>query len=154
MPFKQPRSVQVVLFARGEDKGREYLLLKRVNQHGGFWQSVTGSLEQDETHRQAAVREVREETGISCREEELLDLHLTNKFPIAARWLPKYGPGVTHNEEVCFALQVEKGPVTLDTLEHEGYVWLAYETALAMVFWQSNKEALRMTEQLLRRSVA
>ena len=29
----------------------------------GFWQSVTGSVEGDETPLQAAIREVHEETG-------------------------------------------------------------------------------------------
>ena len=88
---------------------RHYLLLRRVASHGGFWQSVTGSLEVGETHIQAAAREVREETGINSPEDELIDLGLINSFEIAPQWRGKYAPGVTHNEEVCFALKV--GPL-------------------------------------------
>src|SRR6185503_19154811 len=113
MPYKQPRSVQVVVFSEREEK-RLYLLLKRVSSHGGFWQSVTGSLEDGETHPQAAVREVREETGFTVQEHELIDLGLTNVFEIAEQWRPKYAPGVTRNEEVCFALSVQQGRVEID----------------------------------------
>jgi 8-oxo-dGTP pyrophosphatase MutT (NUDIX family) len=147
MPFKQPRSVQVVLYAEEGDR-RLYLLLKRVEEHGGFWQSVTGSLEGGETYRQAAVREVREETGLVCREGELLGLHLTNVFEIAPQWLFQYAPGVTHNEEVCFAVPVQRGEVRLDAREHVAFAWLGYEPALALFRWESNRKALRIAERL------
>src|SRR5215216_5159067 len=123
MRYKQPRSVQVVIFAETET-GIEYLLLRRVKSHGGFWQSVTGSLEEGETHAQAAVREVLEETGISRREDELIELGVINVFEIAPQWRVKYAPGVTHNEEVCFALKVDKCEVRIDRREHEAYTWV------------------------------
>lgn len=141
MGDKQPRSIQVVIFAEVEGQ-KEFLLLKRINKYGGFWQSVTGSLEDDETHRQAAVREVFEETGIHCTAEDLIDLELTNVFEIAPQWRSRFAPGVTHNEEVCFALRVEKCAVQLDTREHEDYLWLDAKRADAMFYWDSNKKAL------------
>jgi dihydroneopterin triphosphate diphosphatase len=141
MGYKQPRSVQVLIFAEIE-RQREFLLLKRIESHGGFWQPVTGSLETGETHRQAAVREVFEETGIDCNAEQLIDLELTNVFEIAPQWRSRFAPDVTHNEEVCFALQVEKCDVRLDSLEHDDYLWLDAERAYAMFYWDSNKKAL------------
>src|SRR5947209_9993330 len=104
MPYKQPRSVQVVIFTE-TPQGREFLLLRRVYSHGGFWQSVTGSLEDQETHAEAAVREVYEETGYQPGQDELIALGIVNVFEIAPPWRIKYAPGVTHNEEVCFALE-------------------------------------------------
>jgi dATP pyrophosphohydrolase len=148
MRYKQPRSVQVVVFADTR-QGREYLLLKRVAGFGGFWQSVTGSLEEGETHAEAAVREVLEETGIIAGQRELIDLSLVNTFEIAPRWRVRYGPGVTHNEEVCFALRVDKCEVRLDPVEHDEYAWAGYEKAIEMLYWDSNKrafEALRRME--------
>ncbi len=141
MPYKQPRSVQVVVFAES-DAGRLYLLLRRVADHGGFWQFVTGSVEEGETHLQTAVREVSEETGILCRESDVIDLHLINTFEISPLWLKKYAPGVTRNEEVCFALRVEKREVCLDPVEHTDCVWADYESALKMLYWESNRKAL------------
>src|SRR5256885_15876466 len=140
MLYKQPRSVQVVIFAEGAGE-REYLLLRRVRSHGGFWQSVTGSLEEGETHREAAVREVEEETGILHREDELIDLGVINLFEIAPEWRVKYAPGVTHNEEGCFALKVDKCEVRIDPREHDEHTWATYEEAVEMLYWESNKRA-------------
>jgi dATP pyrophosphohydrolase len=109
---------------------------------------VTGSLEGQETHRQAAVREVLEETGISSREEDLIELGVTNTFEIAPQWREKYAPGVTHNEEVCFALEVRECEVQVDSIEHDAYVWEIYERAMGMIYWQSNKRALAAAARL------
>jgi dATP pyrophosphohydrolase len=147
MRYKQPRSVQVVIFAQSAGQ-REYLLLRRVASYGEFWQSVTGSLEAGETHTQAAVREVREETGIIVKEEELIDLGIINTFEIAPQWRTNYAPGVTHNEEVCFALRVDKCDVHLDPIEHNAYTWVDYQTALKMLYWESSKRAITATEAL------
>lgn len=133
-----------------EDYGaRCYLLLKRITAFGGFWQAVTGSLEGGETHAQAALREVNEETGILVREEDLVPLGLTNTFEIAPGWRSRYAPGVTVNEEVCFALRVDKLDVRVDPVEHDEYAWVDYETAMTMLYWESNKRAMMATEALL-----
>lgn len=152
MRYKQPRSVQVVIFAEGA-AGIEYLLLRRVTSHGGFWQSVTGSLEEGETHRQAAAREVLEETGIRIGEGQLIELGITNVFEIAPQWLPKYAPGVTHNEEVCFALAVDKCEVRIDPLEHDAYTWADYDTAMGILYWASSKRAFAAVASLIEGSL-
>ncbi|MFL6215057.1 MAG: dihydroneopterin triphosphate diphosphatase [Blastocatellia bacterium] len=149
MPFKQPRSVQVVIFTEIE-QGREYLLLRRVQSHGGFWQSVTGSLEADETHLDAAVREIYEETGYRPLAQEVIELGLVNVFEIAPQWRAKYAPGVTHNEEVCFALEVAKQDVLIDRIEHDAFVWVDYDTAVAMIYWESTRRAFAAVADLPR----
>lgn len=141
MHHKQPRSVQVVIFAE-TDCGHEFLLLRRVASHGGFWQSVTGSLEDEETHPEAAVREVREETGIIVSAEDLIDLQLLNTFEIAPQWRNKYAPGVTQNDEVCFAIRIGKCAVRVDAIEHDAWAWMGYDRAMKMVHWESSTLAL------------
>jgi dATP pyrophosphohydrolase len=148
MSFKQPRSVQVVIFS-ASDRGFEFLLLRRVAAHGGFWQSVTGSLVEGETDAWAAVREVFEETGIFREERELIDLGLVNKFEIAPQWRARYAPGVTHNEEVCFALKVDKCDVRLDQLEHEDYQWAGFDKAMSLLYWESSKRAFARLARVL-----
>lgn len=149
MPYKQPRSVQVVLFA-DTPQSREFLLLRRLPSHGGFWQSVTGSLEANETHLEAAVREVYEETGYRTHQSELIKLGLVNLFEIAPQWRIKYAPGVIYNEEVCFALKVEKLDVVIDSLEHDAFAWVDYEKAMQMLYWESNRRSLAAVAALPR----
>ena len=130
------------------DEGRRYLLLKRLANYGGFWQSVTGSLEGDETHKQAAVREVYEETGVTSSEDDLIELGIVNTFEIAPQWRSRYEPGVTHNEEVCFALRITETEIRSDPLEHESWCWVSYKQAMEMLYWESNRRALAATEAL------
>ena len=50
---------------RVEDDRGEYLVLKRLSRYlKGSWQQVSGRIETGETGWQAALREIREETGI------------------------------------------------------------------------------------------
>lgn len=137
----------MVIFADAPGE-RHYLLLRRIASHGGFWQSVTGSLEEGETHRQAAVREVREETGIRFAEDELIELGVINTFEIAPQWREKYAPGVVHNEEVCFALKAERAEVLIDSREHDAYVWEPYDRSIEMLYWESSKRAFAVARLL------
>ena len=141
MQYKLPRSIQVVIFT-GAGEERRYLLLRRVPEHGAFWQSITGSLEYSETHAQAAIRELAEETGLTRVEDDLLELGVVNTFEIAPLWRNRYAPDVTHNEEVCFALKVVKFEPTLDSREHDSFSWVQYDDAIKLSYWESTKRAL------------
>ncbi|MFY3757997.1 dihydroneopterin triphosphate diphosphatase, partial [Escherichia coli] len=67
MNYKRPESVLVVIYARSS--GRVLMLQRRDDTE--FWQSVTGSLEADESPLHAAQREIKEEVGIDVLAENL-----------------------------------------------------------------------------------
>lgn len=53
----------IVFRKKGEDY--EFLLLRRIPQKGGFWQPVSGGLEESDASKlEAAYRELKEEAGI------------------------------------------------------------------------------------------
>ena len=112
----------------------------------GFWQSVTGGLDrEDESFREAAIREICEETGLDATKYELVDWGIERQFEIFARHRNRYAPGVTHNLEHVFGMQVP-GPleVTLDPSEHLRYRWIPYQEAAALTISWSNRDAILM----------
>lgn len=143
MPFKTPVSVLVVIHTPALD----VLLLERAA-HPGFWQSVTGSLEAGEAPRQAAIREVAEETGIACTGGELIDWRQSNRFEIFPQWRARYAAGVSHNIEHVFSLRVgEAQPIILAPAEHRAWRWLPWREAAAACFSWTNRDAILMLGQ-------
>lgn len=139
MAYKIPISVLVVIHT----PDMQVLLLERADRPG-FWQSVTGSQNPGETLAQTAQREVGEETGLDAGRYSLTDWRKQNQYEIYQRWRGRYAPGVTHNTEHVFSLQVpEVVPITLAEREHLQYEWLPRRDAADRVFSWSNAAAIR-----------
>ncbi|MFN6961369.1 MAG: dihydroneopterin triphosphate diphosphatase [Rhodocyclaceae bacterium] len=137
---KKPVSVLVVI----HDPQANILLLERAA-HPGYWQSVTGSLEDGETPLETAVREVEEETGIRSEPSRFIDWHLSNRFEIFAKWRDRYPAGVTHNIEHVISLCVPRHtPVVTAPGEHRAFRWLPWRAAAAACFSWSNRDAILM----------
>jgi len=141
MNHKLPVSVLVLVHTRE----REVLLLERAR-HPGFWQSVTGSVDRvDEPLEQAAGREVREETAIEAAGGTLSRWNVIYTFEIYAQWRSRFAPGVLHNVEHVFALELaNRLPVRLAPQEHIAFAWLPWREAAAKCFSWSNRDAILM----------
>lgn len=157
--FKRPESVLVVMYTSQV----ECLLLERVSPRG-FWQSVTGTLRWREMPADAAVREVREETGLDCTAPEsyatsaesgeecpdngrpvpvLAATGISRRFAIRPEWRDRYGPGVTENLEHLFYLELPKARTpALNSDEHAAYRWMGLEQAIDKVASWTDREAL------------
>jgi dihydroneopterin triphosphate diphosphatase len=138
---KLPVSVLVVVHTAALD----VLLLERAARPG-YWQSVTGSLDApDEPLERTAAREVREETGIDVARGKLVRWKMANTFEIYPQWRHRFGPGVTHNTEHVFSLELPaRAPVTLCADEHAALAWLPWREAAEKCFSWSNRDAIRM----------
>ncbi len=136
--YKIPVSVLVVIHT----PDLQVLLLERAD-HPGYWQSVTGSLIEDETLEQTAVREVLEETRLDARKYALTDWNVENQYKIFPEWRHRYPPRVTKNTEHVFGLLVPKPlPVAVTPREHLGFAWLPYQEAAQKCFSWSNRDAI------------
>lgn len=134
--FRRPESVLVLVVADLSTT----LLLRRLAPFS-FWQSITGSLDPGEQPREAALRELREETGLQDLSVEGPVAERT--FTIDPRWRSRYAPGVTKNVEHEFQLHVA-APVSikLDPQEHNAYQWVELDVAVNRVWSWTNKAAL------------
>lgn len=141
--YKTPVSVLVLIHT----PDLKVLLLERADKPG-FWQSVTGSVEGDESLDQTALREVHEETGLEAGPHALTDWQMSNVYEIYPHWRHRYAPGVTHNTEHVFGLELPTvQPVTLNPREHVHHQWVDWREAALRVFSWTNVEALRRLGQ-------
>ncbi|MBE2896338.1 dihydroneopterin triphosphate diphosphatase [Pasteurellaceae bacterium HPA106] len=143
--FKQPESVLVVVY----DPSTGAVLLLRRNDDRTFWQSVTGSLEHNETPAQAARRELKEELGLADETIELYDCQKEVEFEIFQQFKHRYAPGVNTCREHWFLLPLSQHqPLTLS--EHNAYQWLDAQSAVRRTKSWNNAQAIE--EFILKRN--
>ena len=136
--FKTPVSALVLIHTND----LQVLIMERADK-AGYWQSVTGSLEQGETPIQAAIREVQEETGLDATQYDLQDWQVSNIYEIYPHWRHRYAPNVTHNTEHLFGLELPSPlPIKLAPDEHLRYEWVDWREAATRVFSWTNVDAL------------
>jgi dihydroneopterin triphosphate diphosphatase len=136
--YKQPISALIVIYTAALD----VLLLERAD-FPGYWQSVTGSRNGEETLRETAIREVGEETGLDATRYALTDWQQQNVYDIYQQWRHRYPPGTTQNTEHVFGLQLpQQVDIKLEPREHLRYQWLPWNVAADKVFSPSNRAAI------------
>jgi dATP pyrophosphohydrolase len=108
----------------------------------GSWEIVHGKLDPGENPSQAALREVREETGLDVA---ALYSITTNPF-----YLPKSN---AVQVAVAFAAVVKSAKVALSE-EHRRSKWATFAAASKYLSWPRSHEMLRQIAWLLRRGDA
>jgi dATP pyrophosphohydrolase len=135
--MRLPIQVEAIIFRRNSNR-IEYLLLKRLPERNGFWQPVTGGVEEGETLTEALRREIREETGIENLVRVIEDIY----------YFEFSDPNL--NKEYVFGVEVSSTEVVvLDGEEHSEYRWCSIKDALQLLNWKENKEALEKLNTML-----
>jgi 8-oxo-dGTP pyrophosphatase MutT (NUDIX family) len=122
----------------------ELLLLRRSPTRSlpGLWQCVTGSIEPGERVAEAALRELREETGIAGDAiEAFYDMDLVSQF----HWPDVDGV----LSEVVFAVRVGPGTEPALSAEHDGMRWVAPAEAIRTTVWPAYREAIERVAAIL-----
>lgn len=143
-PYKTPVSALILIHTTD----LQVLIMERADKPD-FWQSVTGSLEVGESPREAAIREVSEETGLDATQYDFQDWQTSNVYEIYPHWRHRYAPGVIENTEHLFGLCLPSPQaVILAPDEHLSYKWVDWREAAKRVFSWTNVDALkRLGEQ-------
>jgi len=133
--------VEVCIFSF-DNKEPLYLMLRRSKTEKMYpdtWQIVTGSIEQDETALQGALRELKEETG-----------YIPQKFWILPEINSFYSVKTdTLNHTIMFAAQVSPrtNPVLSD--EHYQFGWYPISVAKSMCVWTGQIQALDIVHEFI-----
>lgn len=145
-----PISSCAIVYRQRNDK-YEFLCLKREKNDGiqagqleGWWEFPSGGVRVHENIKEAMLRELKEETGITN--------HLRiieNFFHYSWEW-----ENQTHLTFV-FAVKVSYNiDIKLAHKEHEDYKWCLYEEALELLTYDKPKESLKTLHQYLVNSAS
>jgi bis(5'-nucleosidyl)-tetraphosphatase len=121
-----------------EHNVREYLLLLHP---GGHWDFAKGHMEEGETRHATALREAKEETGIS-------DILIIEGFQdkIGYRYMRD---GYLREKEVFFFLgKADSNQVRLSE-EHTDYAWLPFAEAMTRLNFSNAKKLLAKAQRFL-----
>jgi 8-oxo-dGTP pyrophosphatase MutT (NUDIX family) len=117
-------------------RGEEFLIAHRSPDSGGYWHTIAGTVEPGEAFDEAALRELREETGL-----EAIELGSIGHFGyVREPWEEEPGLRV-HVEAYLVDVEPDWEPVLNE--EHDEYRWLPREEAAELLFWPEPAALLR-----------
>jgi len=131
-----PIKIELIVFAKHSNK-IDYLVLKRTEKEGGFWQPVTGTLEMDESIKKCLLRELKEETGINSI------IKVTDEV-YRFSWEKSNYTVV----ELVYGVEVALKKIKLNPEEHNEYKWCCFEEAVGLLGRENNKKAYLAFKQL------
>ena len=137
---RHERSAGFVIYHLCPDGSHEFLLLD----YGRHWDFPKGHVENGETDLMAAIRELREETGITDAKVVAGFKHEVGYF------FRDRKKGLINKKVVFFLGATEATPNDIViSHEHEGYAFFPYEAAIRRTTFPTAREVLRLAEQAI-----
>lgn len=112
----------------------EFLILKRAEDenYAGIWQMVTGSIDNNEKAFEAALREIKEETGL-----------LPQKLWVVPNVNSFYSPDKDSVIMIpVFAALVQNDSNVKISSEHSEYKWVNKEEAKQLLAWNGQRKSV------------
>ncbi|MEM4245003.1 MAG: NUDIX domain-containing protein [Candidatus Nanoarchaeia archaeon] len=131
------RSCGAVVFKKNHDI--RYLLLN----NRGKWAFPKGLKEKEESDKETAMREVKEETGLK-------DLKLIDGFVYDSKFFYKWEGELVNKHATFFLFQAFDDDVKL-SFEHEGYRWVSIDEALNLLKIKDYKDMIVKAHKFLQK---
>jgi len=128
------KSAGVIVYNNGE-----FLILQYT---AGHWDFPKGHIEKGETERETALRELKEETGIT-------DAFFVKGFHDEIKYFFRRGKELVHKEVIFYLVETKTKEVEIRTKEHQGYEWLPFKEAVQRVTFQNAKDILVKAKKFL-----
>ena len=132
------KSAGIVLL-RNDSGKNEFLLLKYPQ---GHWDFVKGKVELNETPHETAIRETKEETGIS-------DIEFIDGFEQSVEYDFRFKKEDIHKKVIFFLAKTNEKKIKLSH-EHNDYLWLEYNDALKKTTFANAKNVLSKANEYLQ----
>jgi len=126
------RSEVLIHVRRGDD----FLVAHRAPDGGGYWHTIAGGVEPGEEPEAAALRELREETGLEAEAIQPIG----GFAYVREAWEEEPGLRV-HVEAFLVDVAADWEP-QLDR-EHDDYRWCSRDEAIELLFWPEPAQLLR-----------
>jgi len=139
--MREQKSAGIVLF-RNDSGKNEFLLLNYPQRH---WDFIKGKVEEGETPHETALRETKEETGIS-------DIEFIDDFEESVEYDFRFKNEDIHKKVIFFLAKTNEKKITLSH-EHNDFVWLEYDDALKKTTFRNAKNVLSKTNEFLLNTV-
>jgi dATP pyrophosphohydrolase len=141
MPQIVSEIVELSVFSR-KSKHIRYLLLRRAKQkkpYPGIWQFITGRVKEGENCLNAAMRELKEETGLSPK-----------AIWLVPRMLQFYDVSTDKiHLSPLFSAEAEDDAEIHLSNEHDKFVWLTYKEAIRRLVWPAQRDGLEVIHKFI-----
>lgn len=117
--YRDPHPDSITEHNRGNQSGKRQLLLMK---HANRWDLPKGHVDPGETNLQAALRELKEETGIQPDDIEI-DSDFKFKLKYNVRYNKKFG-GKSVKKKLIIYLAKLVNDVPIQPTEHEDFQWM------------------------------
>ncbi|MDF2421560.1 MAG: NUDIX domain-containing protein [Nitrosopumilus sp.] len=134
-------SAGIVLFRKEESKNL-FLLLHYPS---GHWDFVKGKMEKGESIHETAIRETKEETGIT-------DVAFLDNFEEWIQYNFQYQGELVNKKVVFFLAETNTKDVEISH-EHSDYIWVDYYTAMEKTTFDNAKTVLTKAQMLLSKTL-
>ena len=134
-------SAGIVLFRKEGSK----ILFLLLHYPSGHWDFVKGKMEDGESTHETAIREAREETGIT-------DITFLENFEEWIKYDFQY-KGELVRKKVVFFLAETKTKEIIISNEHLDYTWMDYNTSMEKTTFDNAKTVLTRAQTLLAKTL-
>ena len=116
-------------------------ILLLLHYPSGHWDFVKGKMEKGESTHQTAIREAKEETGIT-------DITFIENFEEWIEYNFKHQGELVQKKVVFFLAETKTKEVKISH-EHSGYTWLDYNSSMEKTTFDNAKTVLTKAQKLL-----
>lgn len=132
--------IEAHIFRRNKNE-LEFLAMKRVHDgsYPNLWQMVTGAIHDNEKAYKAAIREIKEETGL---------------FPLRMWTLPNINSFYSSEDDCIFMIPVFAAEVDMNdkvtiSSEHSEFKWVDKDEMTKLLPWPGQKKSVEILSEYL-----